>query len=233
MSGNKRKRSDDEGQSKYENLQKQKRRKSIGHKAITDLDGKFSATKSQEDSKNNHGVPQADVTGLASEVQRAKDRQSSKKKARKKDSSPALDDNEANTGIQVEGKMDNGVAIPDDKVPKVAPEESEVQATKSRRRRNKKSRNEDPNSALEANEPSTSIQAEVKTGDGVFIATNGEVAKVTPEEREIIKQRRKEKRRKAKEERESRGETAPTWRVSESTGGCMLRIDPLFSPGEE
>ena len=357
MSGNKRKRSDDEGQSKYENLQKQKRRRSDGRKATIDPDGEFSATKSEGDSNNNDGVPQADITNLASEGQTFQHRRHDKKRSRKKDPSAALEGNEANTSIQVEGKIDNGLAIPDDKVPNVAPGESEVQAAKSRRRRKRKSRNEDPNSVLEANEASTSIQAEVKMGDGVSIP-DGEVAKVTSEEQEIKRQRRKEKRRKVREEREaakmiqettkadeehkhdqdavsngaarvldqmenlqssdnikdgaakastdanaakaqnkkeapkedngkmdkmttaetapsgagkaqkkpeklarssqkeqinglikskpnrhsrrksssrneSRGETAPTWRVSESTGGCMLRIDPLFSPSEE
>ena len=298
MSSNKRKHSGDDGQGQDGNHHKQKRRRSNGRKLASDLDGKSSVKKSQEESKNNDGIPEADTTNLAPEVSAVEGTPHDKRRSRKRDSSPPLESNGASTSARSEVEVDGGVSALDGEVAKVTPEEAEVQAVKSRRRRKRKSRNKDPSSELEVNEADNSIQAEVTMGDGVS-TPDGEVAKVTPEEQEAKRQARKEKRRKKKEERdaaklnqdtskadqehkhhqdpdssgaaeaqkkmeklprsiqkeqtkalissksnrhsqhkssrrkESRDENAPTWRVSESTGGCMLRIDPLFSPSEE
>ena len=258
MSSNKRKRSGDDGQGPDDIPKKQKRRRSNGRKATADLDVRLSANKSQEELNNNDRAPKADTTNLVPAVQAVNGRPHGKKRSRHGDSRLALGDNEATTSIQAEEIVENDVAMANGEGARATPEEPEVQAVKSRRRRRRKSKKE-PNPALEVNETSTSIQAEAKMSEGVSIPDDG-VVKVTPKEQQTkgqmrnAKEKLKKLRRRSRKEqnkglikstsdshlqnkssarKKSRGETAPTWTVSEATGGCMLRIDPLFSLNEE
>ncbi|KAL8788196.1 MAG: hypothetical protein Q9195_007411 [Heterodermia aff. obscurata] len=232
MSSNKRKRSGEDGQARDDKHPKQKKHKSHGRTATADLDGKSSATKPQEQSSNNDSVTESDIINLAPEVRAAQGRRHGQKKSRKRDSDPALEDNKASTSAQAKVKVDSGITFPDGQVAKVVPGEREVQSDNSRQRGKRKSRKKDADAALDVNEPSMSIQAEVETADGVSIP-DGEVANVTSEGKKAKRQRKREKRRRAKEEAAAKRDQAPTWGLSESTGGCMLRIDPLFSHSED
>lgn len=238
MSSNKRKRSHDEGQSQDGNLQKQKKRKSHGRKTTIDQDRKSSAAKSQEESNSSDGVPEADATKLEPEVQTVKGRKRGKRRSRKKGSSPALEDNEASTSIEAEVKMGDGVSIPDGEVAQVTPEE---QGTRKQRKEKWRKDREERHAARIIQETTKADQEHNNHQDS---APNG-AARVS-DKTQILQSSQKEQAKgrikskpdrhsqhKSSRRKESRDETAPTWRVSESTGGCMLRIDPLFSPSEE
>ena len=237
MSSNKRKRGDDEGSSPHDNLQKKKKRRSHGRENRTDLDRKPSAAKSQEEPNSIEGVPEANATSLEPEVQTAKGRKRGKR--RKRGSHPALKDHEASPSFQVEGQVDSGATVPDDDMDKVTPEKQE---TKGPRRTEKRRKIREERGAKEAPKKDKEKWDQKPTAG---TAASG-AAKAQKKLEKLRRSSQKEQTKgliKSKSDRhsqhesssrkESRNETAPTWRISEPSGGCMLRIDPLFSPSEE
>ena len=242
MSSNKRKRSGDDGQAQDDIPQKQKRRRSNGRKAATDLAGQSSPSKSQEDSNINGKVPEADTPNVVGEAKGAGDRQRGKRKSKKRHSGPVLEGSGAATSIQVEVNMGDGDPIPDGEgeVAKVTPEEQEI---KRQRRREKRRKDKAERDAAEMNQETA--KAEQEHGHHQQDMTSG-VANAQEKLKKRHRSSRKEQSKgliksrsdrrsqhKPSSRKESRDKTAPIWRVSESTGGCMLRIDPLFSPSEE
>ena len=299
MSSNKRKRRGDDGQSQDDNSHKQKRPRSNGRAATTDLDGDINATDSQEGLEHNDGAPEADTTNPAPEVHAVEARGGGKRKSRKRQSNPTLEANGASTVAQSEVKVDRDISIPDGEVAKVTPEEQE--AKRHRRKEKKREAKGEKNAAkrnqeiIKADQEHNPLQhadpnGAARVSDNIGILQNSDnimdgAAKISTDVQEAKAQKRKEGRKKHKKKwdkmttaesaasgaaktqkepkklsgssqkersnkptksksdkhsrhksssrKKSRDETAPTWRVSDSTGGCMLRIDPLISPGEE
>ena len=182
----------------------------------------------------------AKVTPEEAEVQAVKSRRRRKRKSRNKDPSPELEVSEANNKIQAEVTVGDGVSTPDGEVAKVTPEEQEAkrQARKEKRRKKKEERDaakmdQDTSKADQEHkhhqDPDSSRATEArKKIEKLPGSSQKEQTKALISSKSNRHSQHRSSRRK-----KSRDETAPTWRISESTGGCMLRIDPLFSPSEE